>query len=159
MEVTCRSHGILCPFQWGNLIERIRLQCKYRACKLNNSDVEIRIPAAIYPRSYSGDFYCFRILFAFELDFTSRILLTDSFLLLAACLKIRSPKEIASLEFPSSAKPKYPIKNVVYKSDNSESHIEGDSIQSLQNKEATRFNLFTGYQTLREREETFEVQF
>lgn len=136
------------------------MQCKDRACNLNNSDVEIRSPAAIYPRSYSGDFYCFRILFAFELDFTSRILLTDSFLLLAACLKIRSPKEIASLEFPSSAEPKYPVKNVVYKSDNNnESHVKGDSIQSLQNKEATRFNLFTGYQTLREREETFKVQF
>nr|CAD1819518.1 unnamed protein product [Ananas comosus var. bracteatus] len=71
----------------------------------------------------------------------------------------RAPKEIASLEFPSSAEPNILSRDVVYKSDNNnESHVEGDSIQSLQNKEATRFNLFTGYQTLREREETFKVQ-
>ncbi|ONK74595.1 uncharacterized protein A4U43_C03F8110 [Asparagus officinalis] len=72
------------------------------------------------------------------------------------CLKLLSPEEIENLEFPISSEPKSPIKKVVYKSD-SDNH-RGDNITlSKQSAEATRFNLFTGVQTLQEREESFKA--
>ncbi|XP_008808902.1 uncharacterized protein LOC103720789 [Phoenix dactylifera] len=73
------------------------------------------------------------------------------------CLKILSPEKIRTLEFPASAEDNVPIKRVVYKSDSGEHHIAGNAMLLPQYAGATRFNLFTGNQTLNEREQSFKV--
>lgn len=72
------------------------------------------------------------------------------------CLKILSPEKLENLEFPVSAESNFPAKRVLYRSDSSDQH-SGEQYTITQNEEATRFNLFTGYQTLHEREESFKV--
>lgn len=52
--------------------------------------------------------------------------------------------------------PNLPVKRVVYKS-NGDTSSAINSALSQQYTEATRFNLFTGNQTLHEREESFKV--
>ncbi|KAJ0961077.1 hypothetical protein J5N97_000978 [Dioscorea zingiberensis] len=71
------------------------------------------------------------------------------------CLAILHPEEIQHLEFPKTAEPEFSVKEVVYKSD-MRTYLSNDTIVS-QYSEATRFNLFTGEQTLVEREESFKV--
>ncbi|XP_073005423.1 probable hexosyltransferase MUCI70 [Typha latifolia] len=68
------------------------------------------------------------------------------------CLKILSPEKVVTLEFPATGGSNYSVKRVLYRSD------EGNATQLLQPVEAARFNLFTGYQTLHEREESFKVK-
>lgn len=75
---------------------------------------------------------------------------------LSACLKILPPEEIQHLEFPIDVEPNSPVKRVVYKSDGNKS-FASISVLSQQYTEATRFNLFTGNQTLHERKESFKV--
>ncbi|KAJ8621036.1 hypothetical protein MRB53_029565 [Persea americana] len=72
------------------------------------------------------------------------------------CLKILPPEEIQHLEFPIDVEPNSPVKRVVYKSDGDKS-FASISVLSQQYTEATRFNLFTGNQTLHERKESFKV--
>lgn len=73
------------------------------------------------------------------------------------CLKILSPEKIQELEFPASAEANAPIKRVVYKSDTGEHYISSNAMLLPQHAGATRFNLFTGSQTLHERENSFKV--
>ncbi|XP_058069162.1 probable hexosyltransferase MUCI70 [Magnolia sinica] len=74
------------------------------------------------------------------------------------CLKILPPNEIQRLEFPADVEPDFPVKRVVYKSASEDtSHIGGDGLLLRQYTKATRFNLFTGNQTLEERAESFKV--
>ncbi|WOL16422.1 hypothetical protein Cni_G25209 [Canna indica] len=72
------------------------------------------------------------------------------------CLKILSWEKIGDLEFPVSAEHDFPAKKVIYITDIGGQHVEGNDT-SMQHGDATRFNLFTGYQTLSEREESFKV--
>ncbi|KAJ8466828.1 hypothetical protein OPV22_029380 [Ensete ventricosum] len=72
------------------------------------------------------------------------------------CLKILSPEKLENLQFPASAESNFPAKRVLYRSDSSDQH-PGEHYTFTQNEEATRFNLFTGYQTLHEREESFKA--
>ncbi|KAK1276960.1 Non-symbiotic hemoglobin 1 [Acorus gramineus] len=68
------------------------------------------------------------------------------------CLKIVPPEQIQNLEFPEEVGTKDAVKRIVYKSDTSSSNtLSGEDMG------ATRFNLFTGPQTLSEREESFKV--
>lgn len=76
---------------------------------------------------------------------------------MTACLKILRPEKIQKLEFPASADGNVPIKRVVYKSDSGERHIAGNAMLLPQYAGATRFNLFSGNQTLHEREKSFKV--
>ncbi|MQL99593.1 hypothetical protein Taro_032321 [Colocasia esculenta] len=73
------------------------------------------------------------------------------------CLKILSPEEIQHLEFPGGAETNFPIKKVLYKSDSEASYAGDNDTLSRQYTDYTRFNLFTGNQTLHEREESFKV--
>ncbi|XP_077233575.1 DNA-directed RNA polymerase subunit beta (DUF616) [Tasmannia lanceolata] len=73
------------------------------------------------------------------------------------CLKILPSKEIKYLEFPMDTEPDFPVKRVLYKSDNNAPYRGGDSALLRQYANATRFNLFTGDQTLHEREKSFKV--
>jgi hypothetical protein len=73
---------------------------------------------------------------------------------LTACLKFLDHEKLQNLELPDISEPNISIKEVVYRS--SLHHI-GDDM--LTHTKSSRFNLFTGYQTLTEREESFKVKF
>jgi len=80
--------------------------------------------------------------------------------ILTACLKLVSPKSLANLVFPEGTKHDFVVKRITYKSDDDDYdtfHSEANSTYLLQHAEATRFNLFTGFQTLAEREDSFKV--
>ncbi|XP_074571751.1 putative hexosyltransferase MUCI70 [Curcuma longa] len=72
------------------------------------------------------------------------------------CLKILSPEQIENLELPASTEVDFPAKKLLYKVDSGEHHVEGN-VTFLQKNGTGRFNLFTGYQTLDEREQSFKV--
>ncbi|OEL21491.1 hypothetical protein BAE44_0017485 [Dichanthelium oligosanthes] len=76
------------------------------------------------------------------------------------CLKLLGPKSLANLVFPEGTKRDSVVKRITYKSDDNDYdtyHSEVNSTYLLQHAEATRFNLFTGFQTLAEREDSFKV--
>lgn len=68
------------------------------------------------------------------------------------CLKILPSKEIKRLEFSLDIQSSFPVKSVLYKSDADASYAASISDPS----QPVRFNLFTGNQTLHEREESFK---
>jgi len=68
-------------------------------------------------------------------------------------LKLLDPEKLQNLELPEIPETNTSIKEVVYRS--SMHHIE-DDISS--HTESSRFNSFTGYQTLTEREESFKIK-
>jgi hypothetical protein len=74
--------------------------------------------------------------------------------ILTACLKMLDPEILRNLELPESPEQNLPVKKVVYRS--SPPHLEDNISSSMTN---SRFNSFTGYQTLTEREESFKVLF
>lgn len=79
---------------------------------------------------------------------------------MTACLKLLSPKSLANLVFPEGTKRDSVVKKIIYKSDDDDYdtyHSEANSTYLLQHAEATRFNLFAGFQTLAEREDSFKV--
>ncbi|TVU35112.1 hypothetical protein EJB05_16983 [Eragrostis curvula] len=76
------------------------------------------------------------------------------------CLKLLGPKSLANLVFPEVTRLDSVVKKIIYKSDDDDYdtyHSEANSSYLLQHAEATRFNLFTGFQTLLEREDSFKV--
>ncbi|XP_074565731.1 putative hexosyltransferase MUCI70 [Curcuma longa] len=72
------------------------------------------------------------------------------------CLKILNAEQIEKLEFPASAEADFPAKSVLYKIETGEHHVEGNDT-FMPKTETARFNLFTGYPTLGEREQSFKV--
>jgi hypothetical protein len=73
-------------------------------------------------------------------------------LALTACLKFLNPGELQNLELPETPAVNRLIKEVVYRS--SQPYIKDDISSHTEN---SRFNSFTGYQMLPEREESFKV--
>ncbi|GAB2291337.1 hypothetical protein Dimus_025595 [Dionaea muscipula] len=73
------------------------------------------------------------------------------------CLKLLAPEELQHLDVPSGEGHTTHVKNVVYMRDDSDSRVGGNASLSEQHMRAGRFNLFTGYQTLEQREKSFEV--
>ncbi|KAK3165441.1 hypothetical protein QOZ80_1AG0033240 [Eleusine coracana subsp. coracana] len=76
------------------------------------------------------------------------------------CLKLLSPRSLDNLVFPEGTRLDSIVKRIIYKSDDDDYdayHSEANSTYLLQHAEATRFNLFTGFQTLSEREDSFKV--
>ncbi|ERN17624.1 hypothetical protein AMTRI_Chr13g92070 [Amborella trichopoda] len=71
------------------------------------------------------------------------------------CLKILPLEEVQHMEFPSDTETNSFVKKVVYKSDKNEG-IQNTPAQLY--KEGSRFNAFTGYQSLLEREKSFKVK-
>lgn len=87
-------------------------------------------------------------------------LISFVFLMLTACLKFLSPKSIENLVFHEGSGLDGVVKRIIYKTDDDDydsHHSEANSTYLLQHAEATRFNLFTGFQTVPEREESFKV--
>ncbi|KAJ6812020.1 uncharacterized protein M6B38_152255 [Iris pallida] len=73
------------------------------------------------------------------------------------CFKTLPPEEILNLEFPERENTNFSIRRVVYKSDLGNYHIGDNATLISQQTEYARFNLFTGNQTLQEREESFKA--
>jgi hypothetical protein len=64
------------------------------------------------------------------------------------------------LVFPEGTGLHSVVKRIIYKSDEDDydtHHSETNSTYLLQHAEPTRFNLFTGFQSLSEREDSFKV--
>ncbi|CAL5385703.1 unnamed protein product [Camellia sinensis] len=74
------------------------------------------------------------------------------------CLKLLPPEELEGLDIPPVGDPILPVKRIVYLLDTDRSHDDASST-TLQrpHTEVTRFNLFTGYQTVQERDESYKV--
>ncbi|KAG0547431.1 hypothetical protein BDA96_01G079600 [Sorghum bicolor] len=70
-----------------------------------------------------------------------------------SCLKFLDPEKLQNLELPEIPETNLSIKEVVYRS--SLPHIDNDTPSHT---ESSRFNSFTGYQTLTEREESFKMK-
>ncbi|CAL4944586.1 unnamed protein product [Urochloa decumbens] len=70
-----------------------------------------------------------------------------------SCLKFLAPEKLQNLELPEIPGTNMSIKEVVYRS--SLHHVEDDMPSHT---ESSRFNSFTGYQTLTEREESFKTK-
>ncbi|KAH7524040.1 hypothetical protein FEM48_Zijuj06G0076100 [Ziziphus jujuba var. spinosa] len=73
------------------------------------------------------------------------------------CLKLLSPEELEHLDIPSGNESPSPVSRVLYMSENDSPFISGTAILSGQHTEATKFNLFTGNQTLDQRDNSFKV--
>ena len=73
--------------------------------------------------------------------------------IVSGCLKLVPPEELQQLDFPLNKDQFVPIKKVIYMS---ESDTPYDT-NSQQEMGTTRFNLFTGYQTLNQREQSYKV--
>ncbi|CAO2838965.1 unnamed protein product [Amaranthus hypochondriacus] len=73
------------------------------------------------------------------------------------CLPILPVEDLELLDIPVSKGSKGPVKNVIYISEENNPY-SGESLTfTHENKEAVRFNLFTGYQSLVQRELSFKV--
>jgi len=78
-------------------------------------------------------------------------------LIMSGCLKLLPLEELEHLDIPLDKELTSPVTKVVYISDNDKPYVEGNVTHSEHHMEGTRFNLFTGYQTLEEREKSFKV--
>ncbi|KAL8547111.1 hypothetical protein ACS0TY_006726 [Phlomoides rotata] len=73
------------------------------------------------------------------------------------CLKLLPPEELELLEIPNDMYSRSPIKELVYTMDTDEASKDGKFNLSTVYVEGARFNLFTGNQTLEQREQKFKV--
>ncbi|KAL9673274.1 hypothetical protein QQ045_029529 [Rhodiola kirilowii] len=73
------------------------------------------------------------------------------------CLKILPPEKLEYFDIPSVKKPSSPVEKVVYLSDADRAFVDDNATLSKEHAEASRFNLFTGYQTLEERRHSYKV--
>ncbi|KAF7817547.1 uncharacterized protein G2W53_031516 [Senna tora] len=74
------------------------------------------------------------------------------------CLKLLPPKELEHLDIPVDKESGGPVNKVLYISESGTSFVGGNTTLSQQHPQVTRFNLFTGNQTLDQRERSFEVK-
>lgn len=73
-------------------------------------------------------------------------------------MKILPLEELENLDVPSSKESNSPVNKVIYISENDTEFLGGNNdVLSRQDSQATRFNLFTGNQTLYWRENSFKV--
>ncbi|XP_009766131.1 probable hexosyltransferase MUCI70 [Nicotiana sylvestris] len=73
------------------------------------------------------------------------------------CLKLLPAEELEHLDFPMDKVPADPIKRVVYITEANPAYVD-ENMPLEQHSESTRFNLFTGNQTLKQRDESFKVK-
>ncbi|GMY28490.1 probable hexosyltransferase MUCI70 [Fagus crenata] len=73
------------------------------------------------------------------------------------CLKLLPPEELEHLDIPVGEGSNSPVNQVLYMSESDTLVSEGSNILSRQSTETTRFNSFTGNQTLDQREKSFKV--
>lgn len=73
------------------------------------------------------------------------------------CLKLLPPEELQILDLPLARHSSSPVVRLMYRTRINEPPTVGNSTLLQNNVEAKRLNLFTGYQTLAEREQSFKV--
>ncbi|KAH0759202.1 hypothetical protein KY290_022695 [Solanum tuberosum] len=73
------------------------------------------------------------------------------------CLKLLPTEELEHLDFPMDKVPADPIKRVVYITEANPASVD-DGMSFEQHSGASRFNLFTGNQSLKQRDESFKVK-
>ncbi|KAA8536139.1 hypothetical protein F0562_028617 [Nyssa sinensis] len=73
------------------------------------------------------------------------------------CLKLLPSEELQNLDIPPVGNPSSPVQKVVYMLESDRSYAGSNTTLLRQHMEVMRFNLFTGYQTLQDREESYEV--
>ncbi|KAL3634234.1 hypothetical protein CASFOL_021288 [Castilleja foliolosa] len=73
------------------------------------------------------------------------------------CLKLLPPEELELLEIPNDEDSRSPVKDLVYAMETDRPSKEEKFNLSMIYLEGARFNLFTGNQTLEEREQSFKV--
>lgn len=78
-------------------------------------------------------------------------------LILLGCLPLLPPEELDQLDIPVEKDFRGPVKKVSYISESDTSLVGVSTDLTQQHPEITRFNLFTGNQTLQERDSSFEV--
>ena len=77
---------------------------------------------------------------------------------LSGCLKLLPAEELEHLDIPVDEESSgSPVKRLLYIEDHETPYGGGNSTLSWQRTNGTRFNLFTGNQTLDEREKSFKV--
>lgn len=74
------------------------------------------------------------------------------------CLKMLKQDELNKLEFPENTVHSSLVKSVTYKTYSGQYLVEGNTTMLRHQNGTARFNLFTGYQTLEEREDSFNVK-
>lgn len=77
---------------------------------------------------------------------------------LSGCLKLLPPEELEHLDVPVGEESTSPVNKVLYISENDTPSLVGNTALSQHRTEATRFNLFTGNQTLDQRDKSFKVR-
>ncbi|KAG8389977.1 hypothetical protein BUALT_Bualt01G0035500 [Buddleja alternifolia] len=73
------------------------------------------------------------------------------------CLKLLPPEELELLKIPNDMDSTSPLKELMYIRETDKTNKEGKFNMSALYLENTRFNLFTGNQTLEERDQSFKV--
>ncbi|XP_040996664.1 probable hexosyltransferase MUCI70 [Juglans microcarpa x Juglans regia] len=73
------------------------------------------------------------------------------------CLKLLPPEELEHLDVPVGEESTSPVNKVLYISENDTLSLVGNTALSQHRTEATRFNLFTGNQTLDQRDKSFKA--
>ncbi|XP_047322971.1 probable hexosyltransferase MUCI70 [Impatiens glandulifera] len=73
------------------------------------------------------------------------------------CLDLLPPEELEHLNIPQDKESSDIVKEVVYMSEKTLSHIEGNHTFPQQHKATKKFNFFTGFQTLEQRAKSFKV--
>ncbi|XP_057965735.1 probable hexosyltransferase MUCI70 [Malania oleifera] len=73
------------------------------------------------------------------------------------CLKLLPPEELQYLDLPLPGHSSFPVKRVAYRSETDRLSIIGNTTVLQPHSGTTKFNLFTGYQTLEEREQSYKV--
>ncbi|XP_050267336.1 probable hexosyltransferase MUCI70 [Quercus robur] len=73
------------------------------------------------------------------------------------CLKLLPQEDLEHLDIPVDEGSTGPVNKVLYISERDSLDLEGSTVLSSQFTETTRFNLFTGNQTLDQREKSFKV--
>lgn len=77
--------------------------------------------------------------------------------IIPGCLKLLPQEELEHLDIPVDEGSTGPVNKVLYISERDSLELEGSTVLSSQLTETTRFNLFTGNQTLDQREKSFKV--
>lgn len=77
--------------------------------------------------------------------------------IVSGCLKLLPPEELEHLGLPDGEEFTSPVKKVLYISENDTPFLEENTTLFQQHTGATRFNLFTGNQTIDQREKSFKV--
>lgn len=91
------------------------------------------------------------------MEYSSSSICDANLWIILGCLKILSPEELEHLEIPVREEANSPVSKVLYISENDTPFLGGNNTLSQEHTDATRFNLFTGSQTLDQRSKTFKV--